>query len=48
MVTRTQAAAGRIKTGKTVAQDMALDAAASVQKNVKRAVAGTLGLMASA
>ena len=45
MVTRTQAAAGRIKTGKTVAQDMALDAAASVQKNVKRAVAGTLGLM---
>ena len=44
MVTRTQAAAGRIKTGKTVAQDMASDMAASVQKNVKRAVAGTLGL----
>ncbi len=34
----------RIKNGKTVAQDMALDAAAKVQKNVKRAVAGTLGL----
>ena len=44
MVTRTQAAAGRIKTGKTVAQDMASDVAARVQKNVKRAVAGTLGL----
>ena len=34
----------RIKNGRTVAQDMALDAAAKVQKNVKRAVAGTLGL----
>ena len=34
----------RIKTGATVAQDMALDAAANVQKNVKRAVAGTLGI----
>ena len=44
MVTRTQAAAGRIKTGKTVAQDMASDVATRVQKNVKRAVAGTLGL----
>ena len=34
----------RIKNGRTVAQDMALDAAAKVQKNVKRAVAGTLGI----
>ena len=34
----------RIKNGRTVAQDMALEAAAKVQKNVKRAVAGTLGL----
>ena len=34
----------RIKDGKTVAQDMAADVAAKVQKNVKRAVAGTLGL----
>ena len=34
----------RIKNGRTVAQYMALDAAAKVQKNVKRAVAGTLGL----
>jgi diacylglycerol O-acyltransferase / wax synthase len=44
MVTRTHAPAGRIKNGKTVAQDMASDVAAKVQKNVKRAVAGTLGL----
>ena len=47
MVTRTHAPTGqtgRIKTGKTVAQDMAGQMAASVQKNVKRAVAGTLGL----
>ena len=34
----------RIKNGRTVAQDMALDAAAKVQKNVRRAVAGTLGI----
>ncbi len=34
----------RIKNGRTVAQDMAREAAARVQKNVKRAVAGTLGL----
>ena len=34
----------RIKNGKTVAQDMAADVASKVQKNVKRAVAGTLGL----
>ena len=34
----------RIKNGKTVAQDMAADVATKVQKNVKRAVAGTLGL----
>jgi len=34
----------RIKNGRTIAQDLALDAAAKVQKNVKRAVAGTLGL----
>ena len=34
----------RIKNGKTVAQDMASQAAIKVQKNVKRAVAGTLGL----
>ena len=34
----------RIKNGRTNAQDMALDAAAKVQKNVKRVVAGTLGL----
>ena len=34
----------RIKNGRTVAQDMALGAATKVQKNVKRAVAGTLGL----
>lgn len=34
----------RIKNGRTVAQDMAFEAAAKVQKNVKRAVAGTLGL----
>jgi WS/DGAT/MGAT family acyltransferase len=44
MVTRTHAPARRIKNGKTVAQDMASDVAAKVQKNVKRAVAGTLGL----
>ncbi len=35
----------RIKNGRTVAQDMALDVASKVQKNVKRAVAGTLGLV---
>ena len=34
----------RIKNGRTVAQDMATQVAAKVQKNVKRAVAGTLGL----
>ena len=34
----------RIKNGRTVAQDMATDVATKVQKNVKRAVAGTLGL----
>ena len=34
----------RIKNGRTVAQDMAADVASKVQKNVKRAVAGTLGL----
>ena len=34
----------RIKNGRTIAQDMATDVAAKVQKNVKRAVAGTLGL----
>jgi diacylglycerol O-acyltransferase len=34
----------RIKNGRKVAQDRALDAAAKVQKNVKRAVAGTLGI----
>jgi diacylglycerol O-acyltransferase len=34
----------RIKNGKTVAQDMAIAAAAKVQKSLKRAVAGTLGL----
>ena len=34
----------RIKNGRTVAQDMALGAATKVQKNVKRALAGTLGL----
>jgi diacylglycerol O-acyltransferase / wax synthase len=44
MVTRTHAPAGRIKNGKTVAQDIAGQVASSVQKNVKRAVAGTLGL----
>jgi diacylglycerol O-acyltransferase len=43
MVTRVQSPA-RIKNGKTVAQDMAIQVAESVQKNVKRAVAGTLGL----
>ena len=43
MVTRVKASA-RIKTGKTVAQDMASQVAVTVQKNVKRAVAGTLGL----
>ena len=43
MVTRIPAP-GRIKNGKTVAQDMASQAAIKVQKNVKRAVAGTLGL----
>jgi diacylglycerol O-acyltransferase len=44
MVTRIEAPSGRIKNGKTVAQDMASQAAIKVQKNVKRAVAGTLGL----
>ena len=44
MVTRIPAPSGRIKNGKTVAQDMASQAAIKVQKNVKRAVAGTLGL----
>ena len=43
MVTRVKASA-RIKTGKTVAQDMASQVAVTVQKNVKRALAGTLGL----
>jgi WS/DGAT/MGAT family acyltransferase len=43
MVTRVKAPA-RIKTGKTVAQDMASQVAVTVQKNVKRAVAGRLGL----
>ena len=43
MVTRVKAPA-RIKTGKTVAQDLASKVAVQVQKNVKRAVAGTLGL----
>ena len=44
MVTRIPAPSGRIKNGKTVAQNMARQAANTVQKNVKRAVAGTLGL----
>ena len=44
MVTRIPAPSGRIKNGKTVAQDMASQAAIKVQKNLKRAVAGTLGL----
>ena len=44
MVTRIPAPSARIKNGKTVAQDMASQAAIKVQKNVKRAVAGTLGL----
>lgn len=44
MVTRIPAPSGRIKNGKTVTQDMASQAALKVQKNVKRAVAGTLGL----
>ena len=44
MVTRTHTPARRIKNGRTVAQDMATEVAAKVQKNVKRAVAGTLGL----
>ena len=44
MVTRIPAASARIKNGKTVAQDMASQAAIKLQKNVKRAVAGTLGL----
>ena len=34
----------RIKNGRIVAQDLAADVATKVQKNVKRAVAGTLGL----
>ena len=44
MVTRIPAPSGRLKNGKTVAQDMASEVAIKVQKNVKRAVAGTLGL----
>ena len=44
MVTRTHAPANRIQNGKKAAQDMAGQVAASVQKNVKRAVAGTLGI----
>jgi diacylglycerol O-acyltransferase len=44
MVTRIPAPSGRIKNGKTVAQDLASQAAIKVQKSVKRAVAGTLGL----
>ena len=44
MVTRIPAPSARIKNGKTVAQDMASQAAIKLQKNVKRAVAGTLGL----
>ena len=44
MVTRIPSPSGRIKNGKTVAQDVARQAAIKVQKNVKRAVAGTLGL----
>ena len=44
MVTRTHAPTGRIKNGKTIAQDRAGQVAATVQKNVRRAVAGTLGL----
>ena len=44
MVTRISKPSARIKTGKTVAQDRATQAVASVQKNVKRALAGTLGL----
>ncbi|MBC7609467.1 MAG: wax ester/triacylglycerol synthase family O-acyltransferase [Polaromonas sp.] len=44
MVTRIPAPSTRIKNGKTVAQDLASQAAIKVQKNVKRAVAGTLGL----
>ena len=43
MVTRVKAPA-RIRTGTTVAQDMASQVAVTVQKNVRRAVAGTLGL----
>ena len=34
----------RIKNGRTIAQDLATSVAAKVQKNVRRAVAGTLGL----
>ncbi len=44
MVTRVIAPSRVIKNGKTVAQDMAAEVASKVQKNVKRAVAGTLGL----
>ena len=44
MVTRTHAPANRIQNGKQAAQDIAGQVAASVQKNVKRAVAGTLGI----
>ena len=43
MVTRVKAPA-RIKTGTSAAQDMASQVAVTVQKNVRRAVAGTLGL----
>ena len=44
MVTRVIAPSKGIKNGKTVARDMASQVASQVQKNVKRAVAGTLGL----
>ena len=44
MVTRIPAPSARIKNGRTIAQDLASQAAIKVQKNVKRAVAGTLGL----
>ena len=44
MVTRVVAPSKGIKNGKTVAQDMASQVASKVQKNVRRAVAGTLGL----
>ena len=44
MVTRVITPPKGIKNGKTVAQDMAAQVASKVQQNVKRAVAGTLGL----